>query len=469
MKLLRTIAAAAFLLSTLGSASRPAAADALSVDEMKTIAEEAYIYFYPLVTMDVSRRQFTNIEAGKMIGRGPANTFSNIPAFPTAEFRGVVRPNFDTLYSSGWLDLTGGPVVLSVPDTAGRYYMMPMLDMWTDVFAVPGKRTTGTGAGDFAVVPPGWKGKLPKGVQRIDAPTPYVWVIGRTQTNGPQDYDPVHQLQAAYKLTPLADWGKKPRAITVKIDPSVDMKTPPLNQVNDMPARQYFAYATKLMKLHPPHITDQPIVARMQRIGLVAGKYFDFDKADPAMQQALKEGAADGLKKMQALAPTLGRAVNGWRVNTDTMGVYGTYYLKRAVIAMVGLGANLPEDAVYPLNIGDSDGKPLTGEHKYLLHFDKGETPPNQAFWSVTMYDAEGFQVANSLNRFAIGDRDALKYNLDGSLDLCIQHDSPGADRESNWLPSPASGTLGVTMRIYAPADSVLDGSWVPPAVKRVD
>jgi hypothetical protein len=154
-------------------------------------------------------------------------------------------------------------------------------------------------------------------------------------------------------------------------------------------------------------------------------------------------------------------------MNTDTMGVYGDYYVKRAIVAMVGLGANQPEDAIYPLCIGDTSGQPLKGGNKYILHFNKDQLPPVGAFWSVTMYDADGFQVANPINRFAIGDRDALKYAPDGSLDIYIQSDNPGSSKESNWLPTPKSGQLGVTMRLYAPKPQALDGRWNPPAIKR--
>jgi hypothetical protein len=192
------------------------------------------------------------------------------------------------------------------------------------------------------------------------------------------------------------------------------------------------------------------------------------EKLPQAIRAAVDRGAADGLKSMYAKIPTLARTANGWQMNTDTMGVYGNYYLKRAIIALVGLGANQPDDAVYPLLLSDADGKPLTGEGKYVLHFSKEELPPAEAFWSLTMYDDTGFQVANPINRFAIGDRDPLKFNPDGSLDIYIQHDSPGADKEPNWLPSPASGTLGATMRLYAPAPQVLDGRWNPPPVKKV-
>jgi hypothetical protein len=358
-------------------------------------------------------------------------------------------------------------MVVSAPDTEGRYYMLPMLDMWTDVFAVPGKRTSGTKPGNFAVVPPGWQGQLPGGLQKIQSPTPYAWVIGRTQTNGPKDYAAVHNVQDGYTITPLSQWGNAPQPVKAVIDPSVDMKTPPLDQVNKMPAPAYFKYAAELMRLHPPHVTDWSMVARLKRIGIESGKNFDFVKLEPSVQQALDKAATDGLKGMYAKVPTVARVLDGWSMNTDTMGVYGNYYLKRAIVAMVGLGANQPEDAIYPLNLADADGKPLVGELKYVLHFNNEELPPINAFWSVTMYDEAGFQVANPINRFAIGDRDTLKYNADGSLDLYIQNENPGPDKESNWLPAPAKGTLGVTMRCYAPKAQILDGRWNPPAIKR--
>jgi hypothetical protein len=441
----------------------------LIAQEAYEVGLEAFVYFYPLVLMDVTRRQLTNIEAGKMAGRGPMNTFTHIRTYPTVEFREVVRPNFDTLYSLGWLDLTKEPMVVSAPDTAGRYYMLPMLDMWTDVFAVPGKRTSDTKAGNFGVVPPGWQGQLPAGVPKIQSPTPYVWTLGRTQTNGPKDYEAVHKVQDGYTITPLSQWGKIAQPVKVVVDPSVDMKTPPLDQMNRTPVAAYFKYAAELLKVNPPHATDWSIITRLKRIGIEPGKSFDFEALDPSVQQALSKAAKDGLSGMYAKIPTIARVVNGWSMNTDTMGVYGNYYLKRAMVAMLGLGANQPEDAVYPLNIADTHGKPLTGEHKYVLHFSKEELPPVSAFWSVTMYDSAGFQGANPINRFAIGDRDELKYNGDGSLDLYLQNESPGSDKESNWLPSPATGTLGVTMRLYAPKARILDGHWNPPAIRRVD
>jgi len=404
------------------------------------------------------------------------NSFNNYRTYPTANDRRVVRPNFDTLYSVAWLNLTDGPVIVSAPDTSGRYYLLPMLDMWTDVFASPGWRTTGTGAGHFLVAGPGWRPdlrdrfidefKLPKDTQRIDAPTPYVWIIGRTKTDGPPDYDAVHKVQAGYQITPLSEWGKAPSPPPAQIDPSVDMKTPPKVQVDTMPAEKYFGYAAELLKLHPPHLTDQPIVAQMRRIGIEPGKSFEPDKLDPAVRKALATAPADGQQLMKWKVPTLARIVNGWSMNTDTMGVYGNYYLKRAIVAQLGLGANLPEDAIYPMNLADESGKPLDGANRYTIHFDKGATPPAAAFWSITLYDSEGFQVANVLNRFAVSSWMPFVYNPDGSLDLYFQNESPGKEREANWLPAP-KGPFNLTMRLYAPKSDALTGRWSPPPVVR--
>jgi hypothetical protein len=445
----------------------PAAAAPVTEEEAHAIGVDAYLYFYSLITMDVTRKQLTNQEPKPGGIGGPMNRFANVGAFPTADLRVVVRPNFDTLYSSGWLDLTKEPMVVSAPDTGGRYYLLPMLDMWTDVFASPGWRTTGTEAGNFLVTPPGWSGTVPDGFSQIKAPTPYVWIIGRTKTDGPDDYDAVHKIQAGYKITPLSQWGKEPVPPEVKIDPSIDMKTPPKVQVDTMKAGQFFAYAAELLKMHPPHITDQPIIARLERIGFEVGKDFDLDKADPAIQKGLASAPEDAQKLMAWKVPTMARIANGWSMNTDTMGVYGNYYLKRAIVTQFGLGANLPEDAIYPLNLADSEGKPLDGASNYTIHFDKGEIPPVEAFWSITLYDNDGFQVANSLNRFAVSSWMPFKYNPDGSLDLYFQNESPGADKAANWLPAP-KGPFNLTMRLYAPKSAALTGKWNPPPVTKV-
>jgi hypothetical protein len=453
--------AAAWPLTARAQHAMPAVG--VTAEEAQNIAQEAYIYLYPLVLMDVSRKHFTNIEAGKMFARGPMNTFSHARTYPPATFRGATHPNFDTLYSVGWLDLTKEPVIISVPDTHGRYYLLQLLDMWTDSFAGIGKRTTGTGAGNFVIVATGWQGDLPHGLQRIDAPTPFVWVIGRTRTDGTQDYDAVHMVQDGYKMTLLSQWGKEPRAITVKIDPSVDMHTPPVEQVKKMSPDSYFAYAAELLKVNAPHPVDQPRLARIKRLGIEAGRSFDVAKVDPAIRQALQMAPDAGQSALIAEWPKVGRTANGWVMNTDS-GVYGANYLKRGAVAMFEIGMNRPEDAIYP----DTGTTPLDGRNKYVVHFAKGALPPVNEFWSVTVYDLQGFTVPNPTDRYALGDRSGLKPNADGSLDIYLQSEGPGADKEANWLPTPAE-PFSLHARLYSPRRSAIDGTWAMPPVEKVN
>lgn len=441
--------------------------ETLTATEAYEISKEAYVYFYSLQSMEITRRQCTNLKAGERPGFAPVNTFAHVRAYPDADFKTVVRPNFDTLYSAAWLDLSAEPMIVSIPDASNRYYLLPMLDMWSDVFAAPGWRTSGTHEQHYAVVSKKWSGTLPENLERIEAPTDHVWIIGRTRTDGPDDYAAVHKFQDGMKITPLSQWGKSATEVAFKADASVDMKTPPLDQVNAMSAENYFSLAATLLQNYPAHITDWSLLARIKRLGIEPGKKFELSVFEKSIQESIVKGAADGLKLMAEKLPTLGRPVNGWIMNTDSMGVYGNYYLKRAIVAMVGLGANQPEDAVYPLNIVDENGQPLDGNNNYLLHFKADEIPPVDGFWSLTMYDESGFQAANSINRFAISSWMPLKTNADGSLDLYIQNANPGADKESNWLPAPKT-KLGITLRLYAPRESVLKGAWNPPAVKKV-
>jgi hypothetical protein len=434
--------------------------------EIHAIATEAYVYFYPLVLADVTRRVMINGEPKPNSLTGPMNMFHHLRALPPADFKDAARPNYDTLYSTVWLDLSEEPIVLSVPDTQGRYYLLEMVDMWGDTFAVPGKRTSGTAAANFAVVPQGWQGKLPKDMERIESPTMYVLIVGRTQTNGPKDYDAVHKVQDGYRITPLSEWGKPPKPVKFQVDSTVDMKTPPMKQVEAIRPADFFEYAAELMKLHPPHVTDWSMVARLKRIGIEAGESFAFKEADEAVKRALERAPAAGLQWMKTALPTIGRIVNGWQMNTEGIGVWGNAYLKRAACNWMGPAWNQPEDATYPMTFSDAEGKPLSGANEYVLHFGKQELPPVGAFWSITLYGADGFGVPNPLDRHALGDRDPLKYNADGSLDLYVQKNSPGKEKESNWLPAP-EGEFGLFMRLYAPEPQILDGRWLPPAVRR--
>ncbi|WP_158966736.1 DUF1254 domain-containing protein [Chachezhania sediminis] len=476
MKLLSLAAGAA--LSLVTALGQPALAADLTRDEADAIAVDAYLYFYPLVTMDLTRRQLVSLPEGAgAFGGGAMNLIDNIPTYPTAADRTVVRPNFDTLYSSAFIDLTGGPMVLSVPDTGGRYYLMPFLDMWTDTFAAPGWRTTGTDAQNFILVPPDWrpdlKGKLvetyglPENSTVIGAPTRHLWLIGRTKTDGPQDYDAVHKIQAGYKLMPLEKWGQPYEAPKHDPIPGTDIATPPKIQIKKMDGETFFTAAAELMKTEPPHITDVSMLERMKRLGIVEGDSFDFDKADPVVQAALNAAPETALKLIAWKAPRVSTVVNGWSMDTESVGVFGNNYLKRAVVADIGLGINQPQDAVYPISVSDADGDALdAGKHDYVLHFEKDQIPPVDAFWSVTVYDNDGFQVANDLNRFALSSWMDLKTNADGSLDLYFQNESPGPDRQDNWLPTP-KGPFNVTMRLYAPHRTVTTGQWAPPAIAK--
>ncbi len=452
-------------------AVQAADAQTLTAQDTYNVARDAYLYAYPQVSMETTMRQATNVpNATAVFMRAPINQFANLRTYPKADSKDVVRPNFDTLYSVAWLDLANEPMVLSVPDTAGRYYLLQMLDMWSDVFSVVGSRTTGTKAGNYAVTAPGWSGTLPEGMTKIVAPTPAIWILGRTQTNGPADYDNVHKIQNGYKLVPLSQWGKDyapPQ--NMPVDASVDDKTPPAVQVNKLDGMTMLTRLAALMSKYPPHANDYPILFRMRALGIEPGKPFDAAKLDAATVATINKAARDALEDLPRGMRKMGKLENGWNVLTENVGTYGTSYRQRAIIALGGLGANLPEDAIYPTAFVDATGQPLSGANKYLLHFDKGHTPPANAFWSITMYDQDGFQIPNPINRFAIGDRDKLAFNPDGSLDIYVQADSPGTDKETNWLPAPKNAPFQPTMRIYSPQYSVVDGTWVPPRFQKVN
>ena len=441
---------------------------ALPSDEVGDVAVSAYIYAYPLIIMETTRRVSTNVADTSHFGKAPMNQFGNLPAFPDASFTDVVRPNADTLYSIMWCDVSQEPLLISVPDSGGRYYLLPMLDMWTDVFESTGKRTTGTNAQLLAIAGPRWQGDLPAGAKLIHSPTAIGWIIGRTQTNGKADYDAVHKFQAGLTATPLSQWGKSYKPPSGAINPDWDMKTPPTDQVENMSPAAYFSLFTELTKLNPPHANDYPILNQMRRMGIEPGKPFAFQNASPEIQRALTEAGPAALKKIKAQFLRAGTANAGWRTNFSAVGTYGADYLSRAGVAYAGLGANTIEDAVYPTAIADADGKPFSSDNRYVLHFDKGQIPPVHGFWSLTMYNDKQAFAANPIDRYAIGDRDKLSFNPDGSLDLYIQRDTPGKDKESNWLPAPASGPFTMNMRLYWPKPGALDRSWGPPGVKRM-
>ena len=432
------------------------------------LATDAYVFGYPLVTMEMTRRVITN--AAKVEGtHGPMGQIIKLRQYPDASFRDVTAPNADTLYTTAFFDVGKEPWVLSLPDMKDRYALFPMLDGWTNVFQVPGKRTTGTNAQTYAITGPGWNGTLPAGVKQYKSPTSLVWLLGRIYCTGtPEDYAAVHALQDQCKLVPLSAWGKDYTPPPGKVDPSIDMKTAVRDQVNRMDAVEYFTLLAQLMKTNPPSAADAEEVARYAAIGLVPGQDFDASKLKADFAKRIPGIAFDRIMLQFKVGKSI-RNINGWMFDSVT-GIYGTDYLNRAFVTAIGLGANRIQDAVYPTSQKDEHGSDYTGANKYVMHFPKGQLPPTQGFWSITMYDANYFFVANPINRYSISPRQNLKSNPDGSVELLIQKESPGFDKESNWLPAP-DGKFVLMLRMYWPnetAPSIIDGTWTIPPVRKV-
>ena len=463
------------LLITVGTAAMRCAPRENSVpqttssQEAQQIAYDATVYGFPLVIMDLTRQVFTAVPAPNANG-SPANQFGNKKVFPDATFVNVVNPNADTLYSSAWVDTGKEPIIISLPDTQGRYYLMPMLNLWTDSFASPGSRTTGTRSGNFAITGPNWSGKLPEGITEMKSSTRWVWIVGRIACTGPSDYQNVSKLQDQLKLTPLSAWGTNyvPPA-NVPVDPNVNTKVSPLNQLLALDAANYFNCVCQLMVENPPYLADAPLLDRMAKMGIKAGVDYKsyFAGLDSAVKSAIQTGYQSALTEIPAGG--MGTIKNGWQLSYDT-GNYKTNYILRAAIAYRGLGANLIDDAFYASAATSSDGAKFSSTNKYVIHFDKDGIPPVNGFWSLSMYNEKILFADNPINRYCLGslsDPPLLK-NPDGSIDIYIQRDSPDSAKMPNWLPAPASGGFSLTLRLYWPQKSVLDKSWIPPAVQLV-
>ena len=441
-----------------------------AAEDTLQIATEAYIYGYPLVTMDMTRRFLTNVAAPEAAS-APMGQLIKLRTYPAVDNHAVTAPNADTLYTMVWLDVSKEPWVFSIPDMGDRYYLMPMLDGWTEVFQVPGTRTTGGKAQRYAITGPGWSGKLPDGVTEYKSPTALVWILGRIYCTGtPDDYQAVHNLQDKFSVVPLSSYGKPYTPPPGEVDPSFDMKKAVRDQVDAMTTEDYFNYLAKLMKDNPSSPADAPMVAKMAKIGLVPGQEFDASKLGLLDEELVKAVPKFAIVKIMDHFRRAGKPINGWIFTTKT-GIYGTDYLQRALITAIGLGANRPQDAVYPTGKDDASGRPYDGASKnYVMHFGKGQMPPVNGFWSLTMYDAKYFFVPNALNRYTLSSRNKFIANPDGSVDLYLQADSPGGEKEANWLPAPKAHFIPM-LRLYWPKEtppSIIDGTWKPPGVKPV-
>lgn len=434
------------------------------------VLAEAYHYGFPLVLMDMTRQVSTNVatpDSEKI--RAPMNQFAHAQRFPDAHFKDIVRANVDTLYSTAWLDLSEEPMVLEVPDTEGRYYMMPMLDGWSNVYSSPGKRTTGTNKSSFVIVGPNWKGDLPPKMAAIHSPTDITWILGRTQTNSQKDATTtVAKIQSGYKLYPLSYLGREYVAPVGTVNPSVSMDAP-VEQVFALSTKDFFNRLNALMVTNPPASADQPMMEKFKKYHIAPGEKFVISTEDKEQIKLIEKIPGHVREVYEKEKMALAKPVNGWMF-TRNIGSYGTSYHKRAVVAYAGLGANLDSDALYPTAVRDGQGEELEGSKKYILHFDKKDIPKVYGFWSLTVYGPDSFLVNNPLNRYSLGDRNKLTYNKNGSLDIYLQSTSPGKKLESNWLPTPNSGKFDVTARLYWPTPETEDASYVlPPIMPKIN
>jgi len=457
-------------ITAFGLEARAGATPSPGAVETARIAVNAYLFGYPLVTFDMVRQQQTNV-AIPDAEHAPMGQLIKMRTYPAVDNHCCAAPNADTLYTEVWLDLSSGPWVFSIPGMGDRYYMMPMLDGYSEVFYVPSSRTTGNKAQTYAITGPGWSGTLPKGVTQVKSPTGMVWILGRIYSTGTAaDYEAVHALQDKFSVVPLGAYGTRYTPSPAVVDPHVDMTTAVRKQVDGLDLKTYFNRLAMLMKTNPPTAQDAPIVAQMAKIGLVPGRDFDPSKLDVLDQESLKIVPKTALVDM-GLRLKRQKTTNGWLYFTTGVGTFGTDYVLRAMANALGPGWNRPQDAVYPLSQKDAHGAAYDGaKYKYVVHFAKGQLPPAKAFWSLTMYDTDFFFVPNSIHRYDLARRDHLITNPDGSVDLYLQAASPGKGKEPNWLPAPR-GKFALVLRLYWPPQSppsILDGTWTPPPVTRV-
>ncbi len=430
------------------------------------LGAEAYLYGYPLVMMETTR-----IQSAKYIG--PENQLRMVRQFPNAQFKEVVRPNVDTLYTTAFISMKEGPWAFEMPANNKRYELMPFMDAWTNVFASPGTRTSGNQGGTYLLAGPEWNGQVPKGMTLLKSPTDMVWLIGRTQTNGTADFATVHELQNRLRLS---KWPQPPDSLSASTDskrdaqPSWQVSTEPsltpVAQMKALNTTEFFNRLMKLMVSNPPSPEDAPLLARLAQLEIKPGQAVHLSGSN-ALSFSLGRWIANQ-RVMKALNT---KAQDGsWSYPPLNLGRYGTDYNMRAAVAMVGLGANLPEDAMYPNTALDHRGKALNGKHRYRLHFAANALPPVKAFWSITAYGADEFLIDNPMQRFAIGDRDPLVFNADGSLDLWVQATPPSQkEAAANWLPVQMGAPFLLNARLYWPEDKALNGQWKMPVVERLN
>jgi hypothetical protein len=459
------IAALSILLTATLTGTPLSAQQAVTPAQARSIAKEAYIYGYPMVQAYLTMYTFS-IDKNNPQYKGPFNAPLSFARVFTPDDSAFVTPNADTPYTFLGLDLRAEPIVLTIPPVEkNRYWVFQMMDLYTFNFDYLGTRTTGNNGGTFLIAGPNWKGTAPAGITKVlRSETEFINVVGRTQLFNPADLDNVKKIQAKYKAQPLSAFLGKgappaPPAINwIKPVPPAQMKT----------SLQFFNVMSFLMQFAPTQPGESTLRARFASIGIVPGKTIDFASLSPELKAAFQSGMADGQKEIDARrAASKGDISNFFGTRAFLKGDY----VARATGAQAGIGANSKEEALYPLYEKDADGQPLDGSKaKYTLHFAKGQFPPVNAFWSLTMYDLpQQLLVKNSLNRYLINSPmlPNMKLDADGGLTIYIQADSPGKDKEANWLPAPEAPFM-LAARYYFPKPELINGTWKSPKVERV-
>jgi hypothetical protein len=449
------------------AASPPAVAPGLTQAAAEQLGIRAYEYGIPLMEFLSQARRQTSVTVPDRTSDAPVNQLGNARDLAHASDQVIVQPNSDTLYTMGHLDLTGTALVFHVPAIAGgRYYSFEFLDPYTNVFHYIGTRTTGDGAGTFLITGPSFAGRAPAGMRRIRSAYDRVWLVGRTLVNGPGDLPAVHRIQDGYRLIPLA--GYRARGLAWQAPRPERVITRP--RAAAPPAGlPFFDALGAALAANPPPRRDALLLRRLRAVGIGPGLRPSREHLSAPVRAGLAEAVGNGYAQVQALRTSLAaRSVathRGWFVPPGLNGAFGTHYTYRAVVALFGIAANRPAEALYIIGVA-SQGHPglLDGSHDYVIHFAAGRLPPARFFWSLTMYNSLFRLVANPIDRYALGSHTrGLVRNPDGSLDIYLQH-SPPPGHLANWLPAPA-GTFAVTLRLYGPRQSALSDRYAYPPI----
>jgi hypothetical protein len=456
----RVAAAVAAVLAAAAAAPSAGAAAAVTPREAGGLGQQAYLYGFPLLEFLRVRRTATSVRCPDAKGDVPVNAFSNATRFATPAERTIVAPNVDTLYSIAHLDLGRGPVVLSHPSTGRRYFVFQFLDPYTNTIGYVGTRTTGARAGRFAITWTKRRGRRVPGARVVSSPARRVWVIGRTLASTRVDQRRALTLMRRYRLIPR---GGERRFGRCRPGKRREARTPT--------ALAFLDALGRALAQNPPPARDRPLLQRLATVGVGPGRRPERAGLAPDVLQALVAGVDGIARSLPGLVRDTvlqgARANQGWNVPRSIIGNYGTDYTYRAGVALIGLGANTPEEAMYPTALTDATGQLFDGTNRYRLTFAPGQEPPARAFWSLTMYDADGYLVANPARRYAIGSsHPPLVRRRDGSIVVAIQRDRP-TEAGVNWLPAPAGG-FRLNLRLYWPRRSALSGRWKPPPVQRV-